>query len=102
MTIKNVMEMIVRDVLLSNKKELKLICSCDRCLNDIMAHALNHLPPRYIVNPDLQPYVRVMHEADRDGAINILRVVTQAATVVKENPRCSHSQLSDKKIDIDT
>ncbi|KXH84027.1 late competence development ComFB family protein [Sporosarcina sp. HYO08] len=66
MAIKNVMEIIVRDVLLGNKQELKLTCSCNRCLDDIMAHALNHLPPRYIVNPDHQPYVRVMHEADRD------------------------------------
>ncbi|KXH80027.1 late competence development ComFB family protein [Sporosarcina sp. HYO08] len=93
MAIRNVMEMIVRDVLLNNKQELKLTCSCDRCLNDIMAHALNHLPPRYIVNSDHQPYVRVMHEADRDGAINILRVVTQAAIVVSANPRCQEHKV---------
>ncbi|AOV08524.1 late competence development ComFB family protein [Sporosarcina ureilytica] len=61
MTIKNVMEIIVRDVLLRNKTELKLICSCDRCLDDIMAHALNNLPPRYIVNPDHQPLSRKIH-----------------------------------------
>lgn len=88
MAIRNVMEVIVRDVLLSNKMDLKLTCSCDRCLDDIMAYALNQVPPRYIVDPKHQPYVRVMHEADRDGAINILRVVTQAATVVSANPRC--------------
>lgn len=92
MAIKNVMEIIVRDVLMSNKVSLKLTCSCERCLDDIMAHALNHLQPRYIVNPEHQPYVRALHETDRDGAINILRVVTQAATAVSKNPRCQQYQ----------
>lgn len=90
MTVKNVMETIVHDVLKNNKKELKLPCDCDRCLDDIMANALNNLPPRYIVNPDHQPYVRAVHEADRDGAINILRVVTQAVSLVAKQPRCSN------------
>lgn len=84
------METIVKDVLRNNKKQLKLACDCDRCLDDIMANALNNLPPRYIVNQDHQPYVRAVHEADRDGAINILRVVTQAATLVAKEPRCGN------------
>lgn len=86
----NVMETIVKDVFMSNIGHLNLSCSCERCQADIMAHALNHLPPRYIVNPNHQPYVRAVHETDRDGAINILRVVTQAATIVSKDPRCGN------------
>lgn len=88
MSIKNVMEAVVQDVLKNSQKQLNLVCDCNRCMDDILATALNNLPPRYIVNPDHQPYVRAVHETDRDGAINILRVVTQAATLVGKRPRC--------------
>lgn len=90
MAVKNVMEIVVRDVLRDSKKQLNLVCDCERCMDDIFANALNNLPPRYIVNPDHQPYVRAVHETDRDGAINVLRVVTQAATLVGKQPRCNH------------
>lgn len=88
MVVQNVMEIIVQDVLKSNKNQLKLVCDCNRCMDDIMANALNNLPPRYIVNPDHQPYVRAVHETNRDGAINILSVVTRAALLVAKEPRC--------------
>lgn len=88
MVVKNAMETIVHDVLKNNKHQLKLVCDCERCMDDILANALNNVPPRYIVNPDHQPYVRAVHETDRDGAINILRVVAQAAALVAKQPRC--------------
>ncbi len=93
MAIKNVMEIVVRDVLMANKNDLYLTCTCTRCLDDVMASALNNLPPRYIVNEDHQPYVRVMHEANQEGAIAILKTVTQSASMVSKNPRCdAHKQ----------
>lgn len=88
MTIKNVMENVVRDVLQKHKEQLHLTCTCDRCLDDIMAIALNKLPPQYIVNEEHRPYIRAMHEADRQGAMNILMTVTQSASIVSKNPRC--------------
>lgn len=88
MTYQNAMETIVQDVLKHNLQNLHLACDCERCLDDIMATALNNLPARYIVNPDNQPYVRVVHEADPDGAINILKIVTQAVALVSKQPRC--------------
>ena len=88
MAIKNVMETVVRDVLFVNLDKLHLTCSCEQCLDDIMANALNNLSPRYIVNEEHQPYVRAMHETDRESAIEILRVVTQSATVVAKSPHC--------------
>lgn len=89
MTIKNVMENVVRDVLRQHKEHMNLRCSCQRCLDDILAISLNELQPRYIVNDEHQPYVRAMHEADKEGAMNILMVVTKAASVVSNNPRCT-------------
>lgn len=88
MAIKNVMEIVVRDVLAANKNDLHLSCTCERCLADVMADALNHLPPRYIVNENHQPYVRVMHEADQEGALTILKTIVQSASTVSKHPRC--------------
>ncbi|MET3655781.1 late competence development ComFB family protein [Sporosarcina psychrophila] len=88
MALYNVMEEIVRDVLLQYKDQLQLTCQCERCFNDIMAIALNELPPRYIANEEYGPYVRAAHVADRQGATNIILIVTKAATFVSNNPRC--------------
>lgn len=92
MAISNVMETVVRDVLFANKDKLYLTCTCERCLDDIMAHALNNLPPRYIVNQKHQPYVRALHETDRDASIEVLRVVTQSATIIKKSPHCENQK----------
>jgi len=88
MALYNVMEEVVRDVLIQYKDQLQLTCQCERCLNDIMAIALNELPPRYIANEEYGPYVRAAHVADRQGATNIILIVTKAATFVSNNPRC--------------
>lgn len=88
MALYNVMEEVVRDVLMQYKDQLQLTCQCERCLNDIMAIALNELPPRYIANGVYGPYVRAAHVADRQGATNITLIVTKAATFVSSSPRC--------------
>ncbi|MEK4711645.1 late competence development ComFB family protein [Sporosarcina sp. FSL K6-5500] len=88
MALYNVMEEIVRDVLMQYKDKMQLTCQCERCFNDIMAIALNELPPRYIANEEYGPYVRAAHVADRQGATNIILIVTKAATFVSNSPRC--------------
>ena len=88
MTLYNVMEEVVRDVLMQYKDQLHMTCQCEQCLNDIMAIALNELPPRYIANEQYGPYVRAAHVADRQGATNIILIVTKAATFVSGKPRC--------------
>ena len=96
MAIHNVMEEVVRDVLFTHKSQLHLTCACERCLDDIMAIALNLLPARYIVNKKYSPYIRASHETDRQGATNILRTVTQAASIVSKSPRCPIHENSGK------
>lgn len=88
MALYNVMEEVVRDVLVQYKDKMQLTCQCDRCMNDIMAIALNELPPRYIANEEYGPYVRAAHVADRQGATNIISIVTKAAAFVSKSPRC--------------
>ncbi len=88
MGIHNVMEDVVRDTLLTYKDRMNLACSCDRCLNDIMALALNELPPRYVANQNFSPYVRAAHETDRQGATNIITLIAKSAAKVSSSPRC--------------
>lgn len=88
MALYNVMEEVVRDVLMQYKDQLQLTCLCERCFNDIMAIALNELPPRYITNEEYGPYVKAAHVADRQGATNIILIVTKAAKLVSSSPRC--------------
>lgn len=88
MAIRNVMENVVKDVIAKHQHQLHLTCDCKRCLDDIMAISLNKLPPRYIVNEEHQPLVRALHEADSQGAMNVLMIVAEAATLVSKNPRC--------------
>jgi competence protein ComFB len=88
MALYNVMEEVVHDVLMQYKDQLQLACQCERCMDDIMAIALNELPPRYIANGEYGPYVRAEHVADRQGATNIILIVTKAAARVSKDPRC--------------
>lgn len=88
MSIHNVMEEIVLEVLVKYKGSLQLTCECEHCMDDIRAIALNKLPPRYIVQMEHRPYVRAPHTADRQGVTNIMSIVTQAAGIVSKSPRC--------------
>ena len=58
-------------------------CRCDRCKKDIVALALNKLPPRYMVLADGQP------EPDVDQQTNaqVVTAMIQAVIRVRANPR---------------
>jgi competence protein ComFB len=91
MSIHNIMEEIVSEVLVNYKQDLQLACGCERCLDDIKAIALNNLPARYIVQMKHRPYVRAAYTADQQGVTNIMLIVTKAAGIVSKNPRCGES-----------
>ena len=97
MGVHNVMEDVVRDTLLSYKDNMNLTCDCEQCLSDILALALNELPPRYIANSKYSPYVRASHEADHQGATNIIAVIAKAAALVSKSPRCETFALKQEK-----
>lgn len=61
-------------------------CKCENCRNDIIAYALNLLPPKYVVTRKGAVYsktyiLRSQHLTD------ILAALAKAAKVVGENPR---------------
>ncbi|PID04997.1 MULTISPECIES: late competence development ComFB family protein [unclassified Sporosarcina] len=90
MKVHNIMEVVVRDVISKYKNELHLPCTCERCLNDVLAMTLNHVTPQYVVDEANSAYIRAVHEADRQGATAVLTKVAWAAGVVGQSPRCDN------------
>lgn len=64
----------------------KHVCACPRCTNDIIAIALNYLPPHYIVDKE---------KCQEFGSpwVMVESAVTDAIGRVAENPKHSDSSL---------
>jgi len=58
-------------------------CKCDRCKKEIIAQALNKLPPKYVVLVESQP----VPEPDTQESAQILSAMIQAVLSVRANPR---------------
>lgn len=91
MHMRNVMEVVVRanlEEILQHKEKYgaKGVCTCERCLLDIMALALNKLPPRYVVCDQGEAYVRTS-ALDQQFKVDTLFAVLNAVQTVQANPR---------------
>jgi len=62
------------------------ICTCEKCINDIVAIALNNLPPKYIATETGELYSKV-NTLIRQFRVDIIAAITKAAGIVKRNPR---------------
>jgi competence protein ComFB len=65
------------------KERYRNICSCQRCVNDMAAIALNYLPPHYYVDK---------HEEKDIGSpwVMVETAVVEAIELVSENPNHPH------------
>lgn len=83
-TPRNLMEELVEDKLDEYILDAD-VCTCERCRADIMALALNNLPPRYIVSISGDVYsrfdaVKTQFQAD------VIITVLNAIEVIKNRP----------------
>lgn len=81
----NMMETIVEEELDAVGQELEC-CLCEQCRNDIVALALNRLPPQYVVTKAggairKADTMRIQHMTD------VRTALIQAAQMVKSQPR---------------
>lgn len=83
--IKNYMEEIVFQQMKSVLLDLNT-CSCDKCLLDIAAIALNSLPPKYVVTEKGELYSKI-ETLKQQFEVDVVAAVTKAAVIVKRNPR---------------
>lgn len=82
---KNIMEELVVEEYERALPTLKC-CTCENCRADVIAYALNQLPPKYVATRKGEVYsktfiLRNQHYAD------VLSALSKAAKVVADSPR---------------
>jgi competence protein ComFB len=85
MQIKNYMEDIVWQKIDKVMERHPDFCGCEKCRYDIVALALNFLPPRYVVNDKGETYTKV-HSLEQQFNIDIITALTNAITIVSKLP----------------
>lgn len=83
--LKNLMELVVRDTLDHCKSSLKG-CTCARCLEDIIAVTLNHLPPKYVVTRTGELLGKV-NMIEHQFNVDIVSQIVKSNELVQKSPR---------------
>lgn len=83
--IKNYMEEIVFNLIQEVLDDINM-CSCDKCILDIAAIALNDLPPKYIVTEKGELYSKI-NALKQQFEVDVIAAITKAAVLVKRSPR---------------
>ena len=81
----NYMEACVLDLLEPVLTNLSA-CTCENCLHDILAIALNSLPAKYVVTKKGEMYTKLnnlQHQFD----VDIVSAIAKASVIVSRNPR---------------
>ncbi|MBU0549114.1 MAG: late competence development ComFB family protein [Candidatus Omnitrophica bacterium] len=88
MEIHNYMEDIVKEALNSMLEgtEIKNICKCQKCQYDIMAWALNRLPPKYFVSDKGRLYTK-LQEVEVQFRADVIKELTNAITLISLKPQ---------------
>jgi len=79
--LKNCMESLVWERLDSVLRAYPEMCTCQKCRNDVVALALNALPPRYVVTFAGETYTKV-HSLEQQFGIDIVAALTNAIDIV--------------------
>lgn len=86
MEVKNYMELYVWEMLDRVLAKRDDVCKCEICRYDIVALALNDLPPRYVVSQKGETYTKAK-TLEQQFMIDVIAKITQAANVVAQHPR---------------
>jgi len=74
----------------SNNLEIVLekedICKCEKCRLDVMALALNRLPPKYVVTQKGHIYAQ-LEELELQFKVDVIKEIVKAIEVVRKNPQ---------------
>lgn len=83
--VKNVMERVVEKKLEQVAPTLEC-CKCTQCMSDIAAYVLNRMPSKYVSTAQGELYSKTI-EFDKIFEHQLILLIAQAASVVKNNPR---------------
>lgn len=81
----NITEGIVEEVYQDVKDKLG-VCDCEQCSADIMAFALNQLPPRYVVSKIGAAAMKVQALSFQNNA-DVKSAIYKGADLIREHPR---------------
>lgn len=88
--LKNYAEIVVNElfdsVFESQRKVNPNLCGCPRCREDVMAIALNRLPPRYVARDEGEIYTKVGYD-QVGGKAEIVAALMHGFELVCRNPR---------------
>ncbi|OEF96364.1 hypothetical protein BHF68_08440 [Desulfuribacillus alkaliarsenatis] len=85
MQLYNVMERVVKEALDDVMKINDSFCKCQECQVDIMAIALNQLPPKYVGTRKGEVYSKLNTLSNQFNS-DAYREITKAIEVVKNKP----------------
>jgi len=83
--LKNYVEEIVSNSLDRLSKEGNF-CTCPRCRMDIMAYALNHITPKYVVTQLGEVYTKISY-LEQQLEVDVTVALMEAIKIVSNNPR---------------
>ncbi len=86
MKVYNYMEDIVKDTLEDLVSKKGDICKCGKCKLDMMARALNRLPPKYIVSDKGRIFTK-LQEVEVQFRADVARELTKAISHITKNPQ---------------
>lgn len=86
MLLKNYMEIAVDHVLPNLLRAFDNICTCNKCILDMKAIALNRLKPHYVVTDKGQLYSKV-EEMNGQFETDVMKALIDAIDIVSKNPR---------------
>lgn len=82
---KNIMEDLVINQMFTIMQKFDM-CTCNKCVNDVLALSLNALPPKYVVSKQTSLYVKLA-ACEKQYDTDIVSAITQACVLVQKNPR---------------
>jgi competence protein ComFB len=87
--LKNYVEELVSNTLDKLSKEGDF-CTCPRCRLDIMAYALNHIPPKYAVTQLGEVYTKISY-LEQQLEVDVTIALVEAIKIVSKNLRHDNS-----------
>lgn len=84
--LRNYMEVSVIHALPGVLKSFPYACDCERCQMDMIAYALNHLKPKYVITDKGELFSKV-NELRTQYEADIFKALIDAINVVSESPR---------------
>jgi len=86
MKVYNFMEDIVKDELDKLLAEKENICKCAKCKLDMMAWALNRLPPKYVVSDRGRIFTR-LQGVEIQFRADVIIELTKAISLISKKPQ---------------